>query len=119
VLALVAALVGTPAIATAATPTVHLAGSTGQVEPNGLSDPDEFERRLDETTGDRFERHRVPGAAVVVNDGGRRRAEGRGEKRSVGSCGTESVSGDTYETLDDYLFTQFNQHTYYSVFHSG
>ena len=67
VLVLVAALVSTPAIATAATPTVHSADSTEQVDP---PDPDEFERWLDETMADQLERHRVPGAAVVVVDDG-------------------------------------------------
>ena len=66
VLVLVAALVSTPAIATAATPTVHSADSTEQVDPTDLSDPDEFERWLDETMADQLERHHVPGATVVV-----------------------------------------------------
>jgi CubicO group peptidase (beta-lactamase class C family) len=66
VLVLVAAVASTPAVATAATPTVHSADSTEQVDPPDLSDPDEFERWLDETMADQLERHRVPGAAVVV-----------------------------------------------------
>lgn len=70
VLVLVAALVSTPAIATAATPTVHSADSTEQVDPPDLSDPDEFESWLDETMADQLEQHRVPGAAVVVVDDG-------------------------------------------------
>ncbi|SEP03832.1 CubicO group peptidase, beta-lactamase class C family [Halogranum amylolyticum] len=64
VLVLVTALVSTPAIATAATPTVRSVDSTD------LSDPDEFERWLDETMADQLERHHVPGAAVVVVDDG-------------------------------------------------
>ena len=70
VVVLVAALVSTPAIATAATPTVRSADSTEQVDPTDLSDPDEFERWLDETMADQLERHHVPGAAVVVVDDG-------------------------------------------------
>ncbi len=79
VLVLVAALVSTPAIATAAPPTVHSADSTEQVDPTDLSDPDEFERWLDETMADQLERHHVPGAAVVVvNDGDVLLAKGYG-----------------------------------------
>jgi CubicO group peptidase (beta-lactamase class C family) len=79
VLVLVLTLVSTPAIATAATPTVHSADSTEQVDPTDLSDPDEFERWLDETMADQLERHRVPGAAVVVvNDGDVLLAKGYG-----------------------------------------
>jgi CubicO group peptidase (beta-lactamase class C family) len=79
VLVLVAALVSTPAIATAATPTVHSVDSTEQVDPTDLSDPDGFERWLDETMADQLERHRVPGAAVVVvNDGDILLAKGYG-----------------------------------------
>jgi CubicO group peptidase (beta-lactamase class C family) len=70
VLVLVAALVSTPAIAIAATPTVHSVDSTAQVDPTDLSDPDEFERWLDETMADQLERHHVPGAAVVAVNGG-------------------------------------------------
>ncbi|MFC6940635.1 serine hydrolase domain-containing protein [Salinirubellus sp. GCM10025818] len=70
VLVLVTALVSTPAIATAATPTVRSVDSTEQVDPTDLSDPDEFERWLDETMADQLERHHVPGAAVVVVDDG-------------------------------------------------
>ncbi|MFD1687066.1 serine hydrolase domain-containing protein [Halobellus litoreus] len=79
VLVLVAALVSTPAIATAATPTVRSADSTEQVDPTDLSDPDEFERWLDETMADQLERHHIPGAAVVVvNDGDVLLAKGYG-----------------------------------------
>jgi CubicO group peptidase (beta-lactamase class C family) len=79
VLVLVAALVSTPAIATAATPTVRSADSTEQVDPTDLSAPDEFERWLDETMADQLERHHVPGAAVVVvNDGDVLLAKGYG-----------------------------------------
>ncbi|WP_380676547.1 serine hydrolase domain-containing protein [Salinigranum sp. GCM10025319] len=64
VLVLVVVLVSTPSIATATTPTARSVDSTD------LSDPDEFERWLDETMADQLERHHVPGAAVVVvNEG--------------------------------------------------
>jgi len=78
VLVLVLTLVSTPAIATAATPTVRSVDSTEQVDPADLSDPDEFERWLDETMADQLERHHVPGAAVVVNDGDVLLAKGYG-----------------------------------------
>ncbi|MFC7095890.1 serine hydrolase domain-containing protein [Halobaculum marinum] len=65
-LVLVAVLVSTPAIATGATQPVHSIDRAAEVQSSDVSDRAELERWLDETMADQLERHRVPGASVVV-----------------------------------------------------
>jgi CubicO group peptidase (beta-lactamase class C family) len=79
VLVFVVGFVSAPVVAAVDTPTVRSTDRTEQVDPSDLSDGDEFERWLDETMADQLERHRVPGAAVVVvSDGAVLLAKGYG-----------------------------------------